>query len=61
MALGYVPIYNHSYSSNCDYIMDYETETIVIKAVRDIKAGEEIFINYNGEWNDATPIWFDAQ
>lgn len=61
MALGYVPIYNHSYNSNCDYLMDYETETIVIKAVRDIKAGEEIFINYNGEWNDATPIWFDAK
>ena len=61
MALGYVPIYNHSYNSNCDYIMDYETETIVIRAVKDIKAGEEIFINYNGEWNDTTPIWFDAK
>jgi len=61
MALGYVPVYNHSYNSNCDYIMDYETDTIVIRAVRDIKAGEEIFINYNGEWNDTTPIWFDAK
>jgi len=27
--------------------------------VRDIKKNEEIFINYNGNWNDAKPVWFD--
>jgi uncharacterized protein len=61
MALGYVPLYNHSYKSNCEYEMDFETQVITIKAVRFIKAGEEVFINYNGDWNDPTPVWFDRR
>lgn len=61
IGLGYVSIYNHSYKSNCIYEMDYETETIAIKTVHTIKAGEELFINYNGEWNDPKPLWFDAK
>jgi SET domain-containing protein len=61
MALGYVPVYNHSYTSNCEYEMNYENETITIKTVRLINAGEELFINYNGDWNDSKPVWFDAQ
>jgi len=61
MALGYVPVYNHSYRSNCEYEMDFENKTIHIKAVRFIKAGEELFINYNGNWNDNKPVWFDAK
>jgi len=60
MALGYVPVYNHSYKSNCEYEMDYDHELITIKTVRTIKAGEELFINYNGDWNNAKPLWFDA-
>ena len=61
MALGYVPIYNHSYSSNCEYEMDYDNVLIRIRAVRPIGAGEELFINYNGDWNDETPIWFETK
>lgn len=61
MALGFVPLYNHSYRSNCEYEMDFEEQIISIRAVRFIKAGEEIFINYNGDWNNATPVWFDRQ
>ena len=60
MALGYVPIYNHSYSSSCEYEMDFENDTIHIKTVRDIHEGEELTINYNGEWNDTKKLWFDA-
>lgn len=59
MALGYVPVYNHSYTSNCEYEMDFEAETITVKTMRPINAGEELFINYNGDWNDAAPVWFD--
>ncbi len=59
MALGYVPIYNHSYKSNCEYEMDFNTETITVKSVRFIKAGEELFINYNGDWNNNSRVWFD--
>ena len=61
MALGYVPVYNHSYTSNCEYEMDFEQELISIKAVRNIKAGEELFINYNGDWNESRPLWFEAK
>lgn len=61
MALGWIPMYNHSYASNCEYIMDYEDETITIQTVRVIESGEELTINYNGDWNDETPIWFEAK
>lgn len=61
MALGYVPVYNHSYKSNCEYEMDFDNELINIKTVRYIKEGEELFINYNGDWNDSKPVWFDAK
>lgn len=59
MALGYVPLYNHSYKSNCEYEMDFDQQLITIRSVRFIKAGEEIFINYNGDWNNKSPVWFD--
>ena len=61
MALGYVSVYNHSYKSNCEYEMDFEHELISIKAIKFIKAGEELFINYNGDWNDSKKVWFDAK
>src|SRR5580658_3308859 len=60
MALGWVPLYNHSYESNCEYFMDYDNNTISIKTVRNIKAGEELTINYNGDWDDKTKVWFDT-
>ena len=61
MALGFVPLYNHSYESNCEYFMDFEKETIQIKTVRSIEKDEELTINYNGNWNDSKKIWFDAK
>ncbi len=61
MALGYVPVYNHSYQSNCEYEMDFDSRQILIRSVKPVKAGEELFINYNGEWNDSTSLWFDAK
>lgn len=60
MALGYIPIYNHSYESNCEYFMDFEEDSIFVKTVRKIEAGEEITINYNGDWNDKTKVWFET-
>lgn len=61
MAMGYVPVYNHSYKSNCEYVMDYPNQQISVTTVRDIKKGEELLINYNGDWDDATPLWFNAE
>jgi uncharacterized protein len=61
MALGYISIYNHSYKSNCEYEMNFAERSITIKTVRFVKAGEELFINYNGNWNDSKKLWFDAK
>jgi uncharacterized protein len=61
MAMGYVPVYNHSYRSNCEYEMEFDNACITVKTVRFIKAGEELFINYNGGWNDKKPVWFDVK
>ena len=60
MALGYVPIYNHSYTSNCEYEMDFEKQIITVQTVQPVAAGAELFINYNGDWNNETPLWFEA-
>ena len=60
MALGLVPIYNHSFTSNCEYFMDFEKDIISVKTVRAIKKGEEITINYNGDWNDSAALWFET-
>lgn len=61
VGLGYISMYNHSYNSNCEYFMDYEKELMQIKSVRNIDMGEEITINYNGDWNDAKKVWFDTE
>ena len=61
MALGWVPMYNHSHRSNCEYFMNYDDDTIYIQTVRDIKAEEELTINYNGTWNNKDKVWFDVK
>lgn len=61
MALGLIPMYNHSYSSNSDYYMDFEEQMMVVKTVRKIEAGEEITINYNGDWDNEKKLWFEAE
>lgn len=60
IALGYGSLYNHDYQPNAEYGMDFEASTLDIYALRDIAAGEEIFINYNGHAHDTTPVWFEA-
>jgi SET domain-containing protein len=61
MALGFIPMYNHSYKSNCEYFMDFDEEVIFIKTVKAIEKGAELTINYNGDWNDEAKVWFDAK
>jgi uncharacterized protein len=59
VALGYLSLYNHDYQSNAEYVMDFNHNYIRVTTVRSVKKGEEIFINYNGTWNDPKPVWFD--
>ena len=61
LALGYGSIYNHSYSPNADWKQNFKTNSMVYRAVKPIKKGEEIAVNYNGEPDDKTPIdWFEV-
>ncbi len=61
VALGWGSLYNHSYSSNCQYNTNINKSTLIIRTVRSIKKGEELFVNYNCAWNDETPVWFDVK
>lgn len=58
LALGYLSLYNHSYTPNAIYIQSPEDAVIEIEALRDIESGEEILVNYNGEPDDPEPLWF---
>jgi hypothetical protein len=62
LSLGYGSIYNHSFNPNADWKQNFKTDCMEYKALRDIKKGEEILINYNGEPDDMTEIdWFDVK
>ena len=58
VALGYVSMYNHSYTPNAKYVQSPDEVVIEIVALRDIQCGEEILVNYNGEPDDKDPLWF---
>ncbi|KAA8783825.1 SET domain-containing protein [Paenibacillus sp. 4624] len=56
--LGYGSLINHSYEPNATYDINFENHTFDFYAYKDIKAGEEILINYNGEEDNMDPLWF---
>lgn len=62
LAFGYGSIYNHSFEPNADWKQNFRTQSMVYRAIRPIKKGEEILVNYNGEPDDTTPIdWFEVK
>ena len=58
--LGYGSLFNHSYTPNTTFINNMDNQSIDFYANKDIKDGEEITINYNGELEDKSPLWFDV-
>ena len=58
MALGLIPVFNHRCPANCEYFQDYENGMMYVKTVCPIQAGEELFINYNGDFDNDSPLWF---
>jgi SET domain-containing protein len=58
IALGYISIYNHSYSPNAQLEQMLDELMMEIIAIKDIEAGEEITINYNGDPLNQDPLWF---
>jgi SET domain-containing protein len=62
LVFGYGSIYNHSYSPNADWKQNFRTQSMVFRAIKTIKKGEEITVNYNGEPDEQTPIdWFEVK
>jgi hypothetical protein len=62
LVLGYGSIYNHAYSPNADWKQNFGANSMVYRAVKPIKKGEEITVNYNGEPDDQTRVdWFEVE
>jgi hypothetical protein len=54
--LGWGCVYNHSDDPNTDYWIDTERNLIVFDTVKDISAGDQLFINYGKEWWEARDL-----
>lgn len=61
LLLGYGMLFNHSYDPNATYDIIFENHTFNYYAYKDINAGEEILINYNGEVDNNDPLWFNEK
>jgi len=61
LALGYGSLYNHSYKPNAFYKLDLTNHSIDFYCVKNIAAGEEITVNYNGDPKDETEVWFEKR
>lgn len=61
ICLGYGSVYNHSYKPNVEYEANYAADTITFIAIKNIKAGQELTINYNCDLDDTKPLWFNVK
>jgi uncharacterized protein len=62
VVLGYGSIYNHSFDPNADWKQNFKEGVMTYRAIKPIKKGDEILINYNGEPDDTKPIdWFEGE
>lgn len=59
LALGYGSLYNHSYRPNARYDPGRGHTTLRFTAVRVIKPGAEITVNYNGTPTSRKKLWFE--
>ncbi len=60
IALGLGSLFNHSYTPNVTFYNNEENQSIDFYALEDIKEGEELTINYNGDTDDHSPLWFNV-
>jgi len=55
MVFGYGFFYNHSYTPNAKFKYNYRDKTTTFICIEDIRKGEEIRHNYNGDPKDQSP------
>jgi SET domain-containing protein len=58
LAMGCGSFYNHAWDPNATYRFRHRQKLIRIVARRPIRMGEEIFISYNGDPDDRSPVGF---
>lgn len=56
IGLGYASLYNHSDNPNAEFVKNFDTQMIKIKALRNLNRDEEITIDYR---LDDAPLWFE--
>ena len=56
IVVGYGGLINHSFKPNAAYTYGYKNKVMIFYAIKTIKKGQEVLINYNGEPNDTTPL-----
>jgi SET domain-containing protein len=61
LALGYGSLYNHSYTPNAKYSEDNENNQFIFTCLKKINPGDEITVNYNGNPNDKSKLWFEVK
>ena len=61
LATGFGSLYNHSSPANARHKVNKEERTVSIIAVREIAAHEEICINYHGDFDSTSTIWFTSK
>lgn len=61
IGLGFAGLYNHACPAAASYEIRLKEKTIRFRAVRDIREGEEITINYHGEPGNPAPVQFNEQ
>lgn len=61
IVLGYGSLYNHSFHPNARYLADFADENFHFVTIKDIEAGEEITVNYNGDPSIQKKIWFKTK
>lgn len=61
ICLGFGSLYNHSYRPNATYKKLIKEQTIKFIALKSIKMGEEITVNYHyGNPDDNSPLWIKS-
>ena len=62
IVLGYGSLYNHSPTPNAEHRKNAVDGTMSVVTVREIAAGEEIFIHYDtGIGGEQQPMWFEIR
>jgi SET domain-containing protein len=56
ICLGYGSLINHSYTPNARYAFNTKTKELIFKALKQIKPGEEITVNYNYIPDSTDPV-----